>query len=188
MAMYRGPSQATRCLFIIMISSCLMTIPTLKPRPAAAGTSPQIAAATVAATVLDDCRVDGGVGPAGWALNFGAYQMGSATAITFSTVLHCTKGTTVSSVTLDNGLHYDATSRNMSDGLSHLLPYKIYTSDCASRSTEWFGANTPSVLQNVTSASVRTAIGGSECGTIDVNVNVPAGSYSDSVTIAVNFV
>lgn len=168
-------------------ATCALLLTGILSANATAGTSPQLATSTIAATVLDDCRIDGAVGPAGWTLSFGTYQLGSAAAVNFGTVLYCTKGTIVSSVTLDNGAHYLAASRNMSDGASHLLPYKIYTSNCAARVTEWVGANTPTAFQSAISTSVRTAIGGSECGTIDVGVNVPAGSYSDTVTLTVNY-
>jgi spore coat protein U-like protein len=147
-----------------------------------AGSSPQSAASTVAATVLDDCRVDG----AGWSVNFGTYQLSSPAAATFSPVLHCTKNVIISSVTLDNGLHYLG-SRTMSDGLGHALPYALYTNDCLAAAVQWTGANTPSTFQNVTSTSVFTPIGGSVCAKIAAGVNVPSGAYADTVTITVNF-
>ena len=150
---------------------------------AVAGTSPQSTTSTIAATVLDDCRVDG----VAWNVSFGTYQMSSPAAVTFTPILHCTKSVIINSVTLDNGLHYLASSRNMSDGLGHALPYALYTSDCPSAVTQWAGATTPSTFQNVTSTSVLTAIGGSDCAKIAAGVNVPSGSYSDTVTITVNF-
>ena|ERR1700682_5809572 len=151
---------------------------------AAAGTSPQSATSTLAATVLDDCRVDG----VAWNVAFGTYRMSAPAAVSFASVLHCTKNVAISSVTLDNGLHYRAPSRTMSDGLGHFLPYALYTSDCPSAVTEWSGAATPSTFQNVTSTSVLTAIGGAKCAKIAAAVNVPSGSYSDTVSITVNFI
>jgi spore coat protein U-like protein len=172
---------------ILRRGAALCTLLVALSANASAGTSPQSATATIVATVLDDCSVVGAVGPAGWTLNFGTYQLGSSAAVSFATVLYCTKGTIVSSVTLNNGLHYATASRNMYDAASHSLPYKIYTGDCASRTIEWLGGNTPSAFQNVTSTSVRSALGGSACGTIDAGSNAPAGSYSDTVTLTVNF-
>jgi spore coat protein U-like protein len=166
---------------------CALLVTQVVSQDASAGTNPQSATATIAATVLDDCSVVGAVGPAGWTLNFGTYQLGSSAAANFATVLYCTKGTIVSSVTLNNGLHYLATSRNMYDAASHSLPYKIFAGDCASRAVEWTGANSPSAFQSVTSTSVRTAMGGSACGTIEAGSNAPAGVYSDTVTLTVNF-
>jgi spore coat protein U-like protein len=150
---------------------------------AGAGTSPQSATSTIAATVLDDCRVDG----VAWNVSFGTYQMSSPAAVSFTAALHCTKSAIISSVTLDNGLHYVASSRNMFDSLGHALPYALYTTDCPSAVTEWKGAGTPSTFQNVTSTSVLTAIGGPKCAKIAAGVNVPSGSYTDTVTITVNF-
>src|ERR1700686_5002372 len=150
---------------------------------AVAGTSPQSVMSTVAATVLDDCRVDALV----WNVSFGTYQMAVPAAVTFAPTLHCTKNVVISSVTLDNGLNYLASSRNMSDGAGHSFPYALYTNDCASPATLWAGAATPTAFQNVTSTSVLTAIGGTKCAKISAGVNVPSGSYSDTVTITVNF-
>lgn len=169
------------------VALCALFVSQMITATASAGTSPQPATATIAATVLDDCSVAGAVGPADWTLNFGTYQLGSSAAVTFATVLYCTKGTVVSSVTLDNGLHYSAATRNMYDGASHLLPYTIYTTNCASQAIQWIGAATPSAFAGVTSVSVHTALGGSACGTIEAGSNAPAGSYNDTVTLTVNF-
>ena len=107
---------------------------------AAAGPSPQSATSTIAATVLDDCRIDS----LAWNVVFGTYQMAAPAAVTFSPTLHCTKSATIGSVTLDNGLNYLASSRTMSDGAGHSLPYALYTNDCASAVALWAGAATPS--------------------------------------------
>ena len=152
-------------------------------RPALAGPTPQSATSTVVATVLDDCRVDDLV----WNVAFGTYQMAAPAAVTFAPTLHCTKNAVISSVTLDNGLHYLASSRTMSDGAGHSLPYALYTTDCPSAVTLWAGASTPSTFQNVTSTSVLTAIGGAKCAKIAAGINVPTGSYADTVMITVNF-
>jgi len=154
---------------------------------AQAGTSPQTVTATISVNVLDDCSVQGAAGPPGWSLDFGTYQLGAPASAAFATTLYCTKGTIVNSVTLDGGLNYFASSRHMSDGASHLLPYKIYVTPCTSRSVEWSGASTPAAFQSVTAASVRSPLGGSACGTIDAGSNEPAGFYSDIVTLTVNF-
>ena len=150
---------------------------------AVAGPNPQSATSTIAATVLDDCRVDS----LAWNVAFGTYQMAAPAAVTFSPTLHCTKSAVISSVTLDNGLNYQASSRSMSDGAGHSLPYSLYTNDCASAVTLWAGSTTPNTFQNVTSTSVLTAIGGTKCAKIAAGINVPSGSYTDTVTITVNF-
>jgi len=148
-----------------------------------AGPSPQAATSTVAATVLDDCRIDS----LAWNVAFGTYQMAAPATVTFAPTLHCTKSATIGSVTLDNGLNFLASSRTMSDGAGHSLPYALYTNDCASAVALWTGAATPSTFQNVTSTSVLTAIGGTKCAKIAAGINVPSGSYTDTVTITVNF-
>ena len=151
--------------------------------PAIAGPSPQSATSTVVATVLDDCRIDN----LAWNVAFGTYQMSGPAAVTFAPTLHCTKSAVISSVTLDTGLHYLASSRAMSDGAGHSLPYALYTADCPQAVTLWAGAATPSTFQNVTSTSVLTAIGGTLCAKIAAGINVPTGSYADTVMITVNF-
>ena len=153
---------------------------------ASAGTSPQSTTTAIVATVLDDCSLTGAIGPTSWALNFGNYQLGASVAVSFATVLYCTKGTVINSVTLDNGQHYSGTSRTMSNGVA-TLPYTIYAADCAAQTLQWTGSTTPSMFQSVTSTSVRTAIGGSACGVIAAGNNAPAGLYGDIVTITVNF-
>lgn len=150
---------------------------------AIAGPSPQSAISMIASTVLDDCRVDS----LAWNVAFGTYEMAAPAAVTFAPTLHCTKGAIVSTVTLDNGMNYQASSRSMSDGAGHSLPYALYTNDCASATTLWAGSATPARFQNVTSTSVLTAIGGTQCAKIAAGVNVPSGSYTDTVTITVNF-
>jgi spore coat protein U-like protein len=169
-------SRAAGCFALGLLISSLSTA-------AVAGPSPQSATSTVAATVLDDCRVDSLV----WNVSFGTYQMSAPATVTFAPTLHCTKSVIISSVTLDNGLNYLASSRTMSDGAGHSLPYALYTNDCASAATLWTGATTPSTFQNVTSTSVLSAIGGIKCAKIAAGVNVPSGSYADTVTITVNF-
>jgi spore coat protein U-like protein len=113
--------------------------------------------------------------------------MAVPSAVTFAPTLHCTKSVIVSSVVLDNVLNYAASSRTMSDGTGHFLPYALYTNDCPTATTLWSGAATPSTFQNVTSTSVLTAIGGTKCAKIAAGANVPSGSYADTVTIIVNF-
>src|ERR1700693_5086883 len=121
----RGSGRAGVSAFVLLFSSLGAL--------AVAGTSPQSASSTIAATVLDDCRVDG----MAWNVSFGTYQMRSRAAVTFTPILHCTKNVIISGVTLDNGLLFLASSRTMSDGLGNALPYALYTSDCLSAATQW---------------------------------------------------
>ena len=172
----RAASSIAAGIFSVASFSSLSTL-------AVGGPSPQSATSTVAATVLDDCRIDS----LAWNVAFGTYQMAAPAAVSFAPTLHCTKSATIAGVTLDNGLNFVASSRTMSDGAGHLLPYALYTNDCASAGTLWTGAATPSTFQNVTSTSVLTAIGGTKCAKIAAGINVPSGTYADTVTITVNF-
>jgi spore coat protein U domain-containing protein, fimbrial subunit CupE1/2/3/6 len=182
----RVPRQRSAARGFAVASFLIALFPVLGTL-AEAGPSPQTATSTVAATVLGNCRVGGASGPLGWTVNFGTYQLSLATAVNFDAVLYCTKGTVVSGVTLDNGSHFAQSSRSLSDGLGHLLPYALYTSDCSSAATPWSGSNTPAAFQTVTSTGVRTPIGGTDCAKIAAGINVPSGAYNDTVTITVTF-
>ncbi|MFN2461676.1 MAG: spore coat U domain-containing protein [Candidatus Velthaea sp.] len=152
--------------------------------------SPGSLTVPIGATVIGNCRVDGqGTNPPGWTLAFGTYQFASALSQNFSTAIYCTKGTKILSVTLGNGLHFANSTRNMADSGGHFLPYKIYTVNCASSpSIEWNAATWPAGFTNATSTSVKAAMGGGpQCGTIPAGATTPAGSYSDTVTVTVNF-
>lgn len=122
------------------------------------------------------------------AMAFGNYDplvanKSAALSVTGSVVLSCTRGAPNVTVTLDNGqngTHANGTTRAMVSGSTY-LSYELYTS--AARSTVWNSTN------SVTYASTSMASGTLPVyGQIPGGQNVPAAaSYSDSVTVTVNF-
>lgn len=107
----------------------------------------------------------------------------AALNVTGSVVLSCTRGAPNVTVTLDNGSyssHASGTTRAMLGGSTY-LSYELYTS--ATHATVWNATN------SVTYASTSMASGtlpvyGQIPGAQDVPANA---SYSDSVTVTVNF-
>lgn len=107
----------------------------------------------------------------------------AALNVTGSVVLSCTRGAPSVTVTLDNGqnsTHASGTTRAMVSGATY-LSYELYTS--AAHSTVWNSTN------SVGYASTSMASGSLPVyGQIPGAQNVPAAaSYSDSVTVTVNF-
>ncbi len=141
---------------------------------------------TVTATVINDCVITT------TNIAFGNYDPTLTTALTAQGAVSakCTSGDSVSvalnqGVTPATGSTAAVPARQMISGGNN-LPYHIYTA--SGGTTEWgtgtVGTNTPAAQ---TSASVNTALVFTAYGTILAGVNVPAGSYSDTVTATVTF-
>ena len=139
------------------------------------GTAAGSIAATVTATgtVINACSVTGNP-----ALNFGtldaATNAGGATATVISPTIMCTKGDAIS-VTNNGGLNYSGTPR-MKSG-SGYLNYNFISA------------------ASMTGAGGTINIGGSGTGNLNMGAtisagaldNVPAGAYSDTVTLTINY-
>ena len=134
---------------------------------------------TVTAAVQTECTVS--TAP----LNFGAYDPVSANAVaprdTTGTVnVYCTAGTFVT-VTLDNGLWASGTNRRLK--AVSFLTYEIYKD--AARSVIWNVANTNT---GTSTSNVIPINGGfTAYGRIFAGQDVPAGSYSDTILVTVNY-
>lgn len=139
------------------------------------GTAAGSIAATVTATgtVINACSVSGNP-----SLNFGtldaATNAGGATATVISPTIMCTKGDAIS-VTNNGGLNYSGTPR-MKSG-SGYLNYNFISAG------------------SMTGAGGTINIGGSGTGNLNMGAtisagaldNVPAGAYSDTVTLTINY-
>lgn len=132
----------------------------------------------VTATVLDSCTVSAGD------LAFGSYTAGSATPLTATSTIQvtCTNGLAYN-VSLDGGsTAHSVTARAMTDG-SNNLAYALYTSNA--HSTIWGDGTAP------TARMPGTGNGGAQpltvYGRIGAGQFVPAGSYSDTVTVSVDY-
>lgn len=138
--------------------------------------------ATVGGSITAKCTAGTG------SMAFGNYDplvvnKTAALNVAGSVVLSCTRGAPNVTVTLDNGqnaAHASGTTRAMVSGSTY-LSYELYTS--AAHAKVWNSTN------SVTYASTSMASGTlSVYGQIPGAQDVPAAaSYSDSVTVTVNF-
>jgi spore coat protein U-like protein len=133
----------------------------------------------VTATVLDNCAVSAGD------LAFGDYSASSGTATTASSTLQVTCTADLAyTIALDGGTTAGAVAaRAMSDGASHTLSYGLYTG--SSYSTVWGdGTGGTATVAGTGSGSAQPV---TVYGRIPAAQFVPAGSYSDLVTVTVNY-
>jgi len=153
--------------------------------PAAALAGSATGSLTVNASVAQNCLINSPT------LAFGSYDpivtnlstalTGSATA-TFT----CTEGATAVYVTANagaNGTHAVGTTRAMAGGGSY-LSYELYTD--AGYTTVWNTTNSGGHTFAPTFASSQTA-NATIYGSIPAGQNIPVASYTDSVTMTVNF-
>ena len=137
---------------------------------------------TVTASVNSSCIVSSGT------LSFGTYDPintnVSAPLLQSGTFqIQCTNGLTAT-ILLGQGLNPDSGSsdsapiRNMTNGASR-MNYQLYTT--GARSTVWDNA---SGVSQVTTGLTQTM---TVYGSVPAGQNVPAGSYSDTVVITVNY-
>lgn len=136
---------------------------------------------TVTATILAECTV------ATSALNFGNYDpvaVNKTSPLDSTTVVdvYCT-AQTPASVALDNGQWVFGSTRRLKDASGNFLTYEMYKD--TSRSVVWNTTNTNSG----TSTSKLTPINGgfTVYGRLPAGQDIPAGSYSDTVTVTVNY-
>ncbi len=163
--------------WIAMISIGTMSLIIGKTSSALTASGNLAASLQVAAT----CQISDG------SLDFGSYEPIATNSVAaldgvggFS--LACTRGATAK-IALGNGLynaHASGTSRAMS-AAGYYLSYELYTD--AARSVIWNDAN----RVNYASLSKNTIKQIAVYGRIPGGQNVPAQSYSDSVTITVSF-
>jgi spore coat protein U-like protein len=145
----------------------------------------------VSSSVSNSCVV-----AAGATLAFAAYDPVSANSVagtgdlagTGSFSLRCTKGAAVT-VGLDNGAHF-STSRRLSDGQAtpSFLSYSLFqpnggVSGTCPGTTAWDNSTNTLGFTSTSAASRTVAV----CGTITGGQDVPAGSFTDTVTIYANF-
>ena len=133
----------------------------------------------VTATVLDNCAV------AASDLAFGNYSASSATPVTATTTLSVTCTANLAyTIALDGGTTASAvTARAMGDGASHTLNYGLYTS--SGYSTIWGdGTGGTSTVAGTGSGAAQSV---TVYGRIPAAQFVAAGSYSDLVTVTVNY-
>lgn len=102
----------------------------------------------------------------------------------------CTKGTTISSIVLNQGNNFGGSARRMSDGAGDFVAYELYTD--SSHTTLW-GDSTSGIGAALASGFTASSSAGapqtfSVYGLVRANaVDVPANTYNDTVNVTVNF-
>lgn len=147
-------------------------------RPQAASVS---ASLTVSASVANNCTIS--TAP----LAFGAYDpvvTNAATDLdaTGTVTIACTKGA-ASTIGLNLGNNASGSTRRLSDGSSNYLTYEMYQD--GGRTTVW--GNSGAGLLTPAVAPSKAARNFTVYGRVPSNQDVPAASYSDTVTATVNF-
>lgn len=141
----------------------------------------------VTASVANSCVVTSATNIA-----FGAYDPAAANNTTAldglgAVTVRCTRGSNAA-IALDQGLSATGTSscgapaRQMSDGGSNRLRYDIYSD--SGRTSAWGCAATNDVDQAFSSLA---PVAFTTYGRIPAGQDVPAGSYTDTVTVTVTF-
>jgi spore coat protein U-like protein len=135
----------------------------------------------VTATVAANCTVS--TSP----LAFGGYDPlvahASASLDATGTIsVACTKGA-ASTIGLSLGSNTSGGTRRMTDGSSNYLTYEMYQD--SARATVW--GNSGAALLTPAAAPSKTPRSFTVYGRIPGNQDVPAGSYTDTVTATVNF-
>lgn len=146
---------------------------------AAPGTAHAASATTtfnVTATVIDSCAVSASD------LAFGTYDPASATDKTGTSTVSvtCSLGT-LYTVSLNNGTHASGSTRRLAAGASRLT-YQVYKDVAA---TQIFGsiADTLGLSGTGTGVAIPSVI----YGVIPKTQNVASGSYSDQITVTIDY-
>lgn len=153
--------------------------------PASAGTG--TGTLTVQATVNASCSVSDGT------LNFGTYDPTAGADNSSSSVnVTCTNGTGFSVAMGDGKNGTSDTTRAMDDGNGHTLGYQLYTD--TNRANVWVSTCSQTPANPAPSATdCDYGVGNGSASSVTVYGQIPAGqyvtagSYTDSVTMTVNF-
>ncbi|MBI2188318.1 MAG: spore coat protein U domain-containing protein [Acidobacteria bacterium] len=139
------------------------------------------ASLAVNATVINNCTVSTS------AVAFGSYDPVVANASTNldstgSITIACTKGATAT-IGLSAGSNASGNARRLSDGASNYLTYELYKD--SSRASMW--GNSGADMYSPPAAPNKTPRTFTAYARVTSDQDVPAGSYTDTVTATVNF-
>ena len=165
----------------IVIGSVASVALAIAARPARTAAASASASLTVSATVANNCTISTA------ALSFGAYDPVVANAsanldATGTVTVACTKGA-ATTIGLNLGSNASGSTRRLTDGSSNYLTYEMYQD--SNRTTVW--GNSGTALLSPAAAPSKAARNFTVYGRVSSNQDVPAGSYSDTVTATVNF-
>jgi len=151
---------------------------------------------SVTATVAQTCSVS-----ATSTLAFGAYDpvianAASALTGTGSVSIKCTKGSSGITIDLDAGAHVSGTQRRL-QGATVTTDFLNYSITQPATTTPWTSCAGSTVWGSTVGGSVYTPSGVTwsaaaaqaftVCGSVPAAQNISAQSYSDTVTVTVNF-
>ncbi len=166
--------------FAVSLASLALVLSVVAPAFAASATS----SFTVTASVAANCSISTTT------IAFGAYdpvvaQAASPLDGTGSVTITCTKGavTTIGLNAGGNGASALGTTRAMADGSGNFLSYEIYQN--AARNVFWGNSGADLFAPPVAPSKAPRTF--STFGRIPAAQDVPAGSYTDTVTATVNF-
>lgn len=169
-----------KTLRLVKFAALVAGLAMLAPHAASAGSS--TGTLSVSASVVANCTV------ANQTLAFGSYDpvTNLSTAATASATISvtCTKGSSSVSLAANNGLNNaNATTpstRALSDGSGDYLSYDLYTD--SGYTTIWNTTNTFAPTFATSTAATETVY-----GRIPAGQSPKVGSYTDTVTMTVNF-
>lgn len=142
-------------------------------RPAEAGTD--TGTLSVTATVTSNCSLSGGT------LAFGTYVSGQTTNLDVQgsiNYVNCAPGNIT--FELDNGANANGTQRRMRSG-NNFLNYEIHRT--SARNSRWGTGQDAVQIQILQAGNGSVAV----YGRIPAGQTVPAGNYSDTVTVTMTF-
>jgi spore coat protein U-like protein len=153
--------------------------------PGAANAGSASTSMSVTSSVVAKCSVSAPTLAFGnWdVVTYGSAALNQSQTLTYT----CTKGSTGVYVTADagsNGSHASGTTRAMADGAGDYLSYELYTD--SGYTTVWNTTNSGGHTFAPTFSSSHTATS-TVYGQIPSGQDAVVGSYSDSVSVVINF-
>lgn len=141
----------------------------------------------VTATVISTCTISSGNLTFG---NYDAIGKNATAALTATAQISatCTQGATAT-IDIDAGLHPSGTGnaqtrRMKGTGATDYLTYDIYQD--SSHNQRW-GTKTSGTTRPLTGGGAGTPVGLTAYGSVPAAQGAPVGSYSDSVSVTVNY-
>jgi spore coat protein U-like protein len=156
--------------YIIVLSAMLMVLSMVSGAYAGTAT-PNVG---VSGTIVNTCVVGGSGTMAFGTLDANTNSAGLTTPIMSGMTLWCTKGDSVT-FAVGNGLNYAASTRNMKDASTDVIPYTV------SFTTPVAGLGKSDTTTMVTNLALKATFA---AGALD---NLPAGSYSDTIVLTITY-
>jgi spore coat protein U-like protein len=156
---------------MIILAAIAIVLAMISGAYAAGSATPNV---VLSATVATTCVVGGSGTMAFGSLDANTNSGGSTTPIMSGMTLWCTKNDSVA-FAVGNGLNYAASTRNLKDSGSNVIPYTV------AFTTPITGLGKSDTTTMVTNLALKATIA---AGALD---NVPAGSYGDTVVLTITY-